>query len=637
MRSLYYETMGADHLMGGTMTELRDGLPGVSLPDAVQADYEVISCYQDADKKQTYLVKRKEDSRKMVLKCAQGEYLSFLREEAAFFRDRNFSFLPCYMSYSEHEGNGFLFREYIEGSTIWDIVERRGAFSQREALGILKKLAGMLKMLHEENPPVIHRDLKPQNIVVTAKGECYLIDMGTARQYENDKQQDTVVVGTRMVAAPEQFGYSQTDVRTDIYAFGILMNYMLTGSMRLEEGCTLPAKVRRMILKCTAFSPGQRYQEMSEIEVQLDKLLQDRKHYKILKAAEALLMAAALLICIGFAVEKIKLLIHPQAVFEDKLLEAAVRQELGKNQGETIYLSDLASVEQLLICGDEILSDYGKHTHYMREHRINYQLVEGTGTIRDISLLQKMPNLKTLVLDRQAITDISPLKNLDLEIVSLCCNDISDISPLQNSKSLTCLYIAETQVDDISVLADKEELRILDISYTQLSTLEQLRGMNVSELSMFEIAPEDYTPLGELPLRKLEIEAVPADGIAVIGQIESMEQMTIYSSNIASLQVFKRLSGLKYLDVWGNNLRNLDGLENMPDITHLDVGENPIIRIEIPLQIHLSFLGIRNSGVNDLSFLTEMTELKVFNINYVQKQLLDEIMPKPPFVVNVWD
>lgn len=624
--------------MGRVMTELRDNLIGDNLPDAVQADYEVISCYQDADKKQTYLVRRKEDGRKMVLKCAQGEYLPFLREEAAFFRDRNFSFLPCYMSYYENAGNGFLFREYIEGSTIWDIVERHGPFALREALAILRKLAGMLKMLHEENPPVIHRDLKPQNIVMTTKGECYLIDMGTARQYEDAKQQDTVVVGTRMVAAPEQFGYSQTDVRTDIYAFGILINYMLTGSMRLEENRTLPANVRKMILKCTAFNPDQRYQDMSEIERQLDKLMQDKgRRHKILKAAEALLMTAALLICIGFAAEKIKLLIHPQAVFADKLLETAVRQELGKNQGEAIYLSDLAEVRQLLICGGEVFSDYKQHTHYMKEHQINYQPVEGTGTIRDISLLQKMPNLKTLVLDRQAITDISPLKNLDLEILSLCYNDISDINPLQNSKSLTCLYIAETQVDDISVLADKEKLRILDISYTRLSTLKQLSGMNVSELSMFEITPVDYTPLGDLPLRKLEIQEVSADGIAVIGQIESMEHMTIYGSNIASLQVFHRLSGLNYLDIWGNNLKNLDGLANMPDITQLNVGANPITEIEIPPQIHLNFLGIRNSGVNDLSFLTKMPELRTLDVNYVQKQLLDEIMPEPPFVVNVAD
>lgn len=628
--------MGSE--MNGFGAEFNEGLWEADLSDRIQAEYKLISCYQYAEKKQTYLIERQADNRRMVLKCARDEYLSFLREEAVFLRDRNFSFLPCYMSYYEEEGIGFFFREYIEGSTIWEIVERKGPFTQMQALDILKKLVGILKMLHAENPPIIHRDLKPQNIVLTAKGECYLIDMGTARQFGEDKQQDTIVVGTRMIAAPEQFGYSQTDERTDIYALGILMNYMLTGSMAVMSDNTISKKMRKIILKCTEFNPNQRYQNMSEIETHLDKLFQNQgKPYKILKVMEVFVLAAALLICVEFAVEKIKLQIHPIAVFEDKLLEAAVREALGKNLGETIYLSDLAEVEQLLVCGDKVLSDYESHTHYMKEHRINYQLVEETGTIQDISLLQKMPNLKVLMLDSQKITDISPLKNLDLEMVSLCGNDISDIRPLQNSKSLTTLYIADTQVDDISVLADKEALQILDISYTQLSTIEQLRGMNVRELSMFEIMPQDYSLLGELPLRKLEIQQVPPEGVAVIGTIESMEHMTIYSSNIASLNVFERLSKMTYLDLWSNRLRNLEGIENMPNITQLNVGENPITKIELPPQIHLTFLGIRNSGVNDLSFLLEMSELQTLDINYIQKQLLDEIMPEPSFGINVLD
>lgn len=624
--------------MDSVEAELNESLWKADLSNKIWAEYKMISCYQHTEKKQTYLIERKADNKKMVLKCARDEYLSFLQEEAVFLRDRNFSFLPCYLFYYEEEGIGFFFREYIEGSTIWEIVERKGPFAQRKALDILKKLASMLKMLHAENPPIIHRDLKPQNIVLTTKGECYLIDMGTARQFREDKQQDTIVVGTRSIAAPEQFGYSQTDERTDVYAFGILMNYMLTGSMVFISDNTISKKMSRIISKCTEFNPIQRYQNMSEVETHLNKLSQNHgKHYKILKVIEAFLLAAALLICAESAVEKIKLRIYPVAVFEDRLLEAAVREALGKNPGEAVYLSDLVEVQQLLVCGDKVLSDYKSHTHYMKEHQVNYQLVEGTGTIQDISLLQKMPNLKVLMLDSQEITDISPLKDLDLEIVSLCGNDISDISPLQNSKSLTALYIADTQVDDISVLADKKALEILDISYTQLSTIDQLSGMNVRELSMFEIMPQDYSPLGELPLRKLEIRDVPPEGIAVIGAIESMERMTIYSSNIASLKVFERLSKMTYLDLWSNRLRDLEGIENMPNITQLNVGENPITKIELPPQIHLNFLGIRNSGVNDLSFLLEMPELQTLDINYIQKQLLDEIMPDPPFWVNVLD
>lgn len=624
--------------MGENSAELTSNMSGEWLPDTVKADYELLSCYQYADKKQTYLIRRKTDDMKMILKCARDEYLPFLREETKLLREKRFSFLPCYISFHEEAGSAYLFREYIEGSTIWDIVERQGPFGQAEALVILKKVISMLGMLHAENPPIIHRDLKPQNIVVTSKGECYLIDMGTARQFEDDKQQDTVVVGTRMVAAPEQFGYSQTDMRTDIYAFGILMNYMLTGSMKAEESHELSHEMRKMISKCTAFSPEQRYQKVSQVAAQIDRMLQYRgRRYRVLKAAEAVVVAFALLVCIGSGAGKIKWYLHPTARFEDRLLEMAVRNELGKNPGEDIYVSELVNVNQLIICGDEMIPDYKSHAHYMKTHWINYNDVEGRGTIHDISLLQKMPNLKILVLDNQELTDISPLKNLDLEIVSLCGSQISDISPLQNSKSLSELYIAETQVKDISVLADKTALQVLDISYTGLSSIEQLRGLNIGELSMFEVTPEDYTVLGGLPLWKLEIREVPAEGLAVIAGMESLERLTIYSSNIASFELFGRLSKMNYLDVWGNKVRSLDGLEKMPDIRHLDVGENPITTMEFPPQIHLVFLGIRNSGVNDLSFLTDLPDLQTLDVNYVQKQLLDELMPEPHFRVNVSD
>lgn len=628
-----------------TGAQLRENLSVISgeLPDTITADYELLSCYQYAEKKQTYLIQRKTDNRKMILKCARGEYLPFLREEAEFLKDRKFSFLPCYMSYYESDGSAFLFREYIEGSTIWDIVEKHGPFEQKEALAILKKTAAMLKMLHAEVPPVIYRDLKPQNIVVTSRGECYLIDVGTVRQYADDKQQDTVVVGTRMAAAPEQFGYSQTDERTDIYAFGILMNYMLTGSMKADNrknvgNPIIKSDLQKIILKCTAFSPEQRYQKVSQIEKQIDRLMQYQgKRHKTMRAARAVLITAACLVCLVFGAGKIKENISSEVRFEDMLLETAVRNELGKNQEEKIYVSDLVNVDQLIICGDEVISDYDSHRHYMKTHWINDNNVEGRGTIQDISLLQKMPNLKILVLDNQKLTDISPLKNLDLQIVSLCGNRISDISPLQNSASLLELYIAETQVSDISVLADKKALRVLDISYTFLSSVEPLRGLKIGELSMFDVTPEDYTVLGELPLLwKLEIRDVPSDGLEVIAGIESLERITIYSSNITSLDLFARLSNLKYLDLWSNNVRNLDGIGNLPNIAELNVGENPITEIKIPPQIHLNFLGIRDSGVSDLSFLKDMPYLKNLDVNYNQKQLLEELMPNPPFSVNVY-
>lgn len=270
------------------------------LPDRIKTEYSIISCFQYADAKQTYLVQRKTDGRKQILKCAQKEYMPFLKEEAELLRQEGFSFLPYLITYFEEGESAYLLREYIEGSTIWDIVEKHGLFRKEEALVILRQLIHIVKRLHEQKPPLIHRDLKPQNIVLTVKGECYLIDMGTARQLNDSKEHDTFVLGTRMIAAPEQFGYCQTDARTDIYSFGILMYYMLTGSMKTEENPQIPNDIWKIIQKCTEFDPKRRYQKAEQLEKEIRNLsLGKQKVSPFRKAAEAVVVLTAIFICLA--------------------------------------------------------------------------------------------------------------------------------------------------------------------------------------------------------------------------------------------------------------------------------------------------------------------------------------------------
>ena len=82
---------------------------------------------------------------------------------------------------------------------------------------------------------MIHRDIKPENIVVTPGGEVVFIDFGTMRSYKKDGSRDTFVVGTRGTAAPEQYGYTQTDQRTDVYAIGQTMLYMVSESYEMNQ------------------------------------------------------------------------------------------------------------------------------------------------------------------------------------------------------------------------------------------------------------------------------------------------------------------------------------------------------------------------------------------------------------------
>lgn len=271
----------------------------VELPEAIREQVSVVSCLAYGEKRQVYLT---EDirRRRFILKTAQEEQVRFLRKDAEMLREHPFSFLPEYEQYLEVEEKGYLLREYISGDTLWEWVNKKGPFSVREADEILCRICDMAGQLHGQEPPVIHRDLKPQNIVMTPERNLFFIDLGTARNYNKDMNQDTVFVGTKPTAAPEQYGYRQTDARADIYALGVLYLFLLTGSLKVQDFQNredIPAGMRRIIRKCTRMDPDDRYQNCEELKrdvlSQREKKLFLRRRPQMAALSMAGMLAAA--------------------------------------------------------------------------------------------------------------------------------------------------------------------------------------------------------------------------------------------------------------------------------------------------------------------------------------------------------
>lgn len=151
---------------------------------------------------------------------------------------------------------------YISGETLEQRLERQGKFTEEEALHFAKQILRCLQMVHRNG--IVHRDLTPANILISVDGIVKIIDFGIARTRKDNQAKDTVIMGTVGYASPEQFGFQQTDARTDLYAFGILLNKMLTGLMPHEQ---LPAnkKMRNIITGCTMIDPKERYMSAGEI------------------------------------------------------------------------------------------------------------------------------------------------------------------------------------------------------------------------------------------------------------------------------------------------------------------------------------------------------------------------------------
>ncbi len=178
--------------------------------------------------------------------------------------------IPGIVAWKVEEGRFWLIEEYVNGETLEERISRGGSFTLEEAVGIVRQVCEALACLHSQEPPVIHRDVKLSNIMISRDGVVKLIDYNAARLYEKGLNHDTRLIGTEAYAAPEQFGFAQTDARTDIYALGVVFNYLLTGEHikdRMAEG-----DCGAVIRKCTQMDPKQRYQSVSELDQALQVL-----------------------------------------------------------------------------------------------------------------------------------------------------------------------------------------------------------------------------------------------------------------------------------------------------------------------------------------------------------------------------
>lgn len=170
----------------------------------------------------------------------------------------------------------YIIEDYIEGETLSSLLETKGAQPQELVIEWSMQICQALEYLHTRKPPIIYRDMKPANVMIKPDGNVKVIDFGIAREYKDHSLADTVSLGTRGYAAPEQFGgKGQTDARTDVYCLGVTMYHLLTGQNPCEPpyeiypirhwNPQLSAGLEAIIQKCTQLNPNDRYQSCAEL------------------------------------------------------------------------------------------------------------------------------------------------------------------------------------------------------------------------------------------------------------------------------------------------------------------------------------------------------------------------------------
>ena len=137
--------------------------------------------------------------------------------------------LPTIYDAFESGGRSFLVMDFIEGKTLLQLLqEARQPLPVDQVMRYADQLCDVLTYLHQQHPPIVFRDLKPTNVMVTQQGHLYLIDFGIARFFKEGQPQDTVMLGSPGYAPPEQHGIGQTSPRSDLYALGATLHCCLT-------------------------------------------------------------------------------------------------------------------------------------------------------------------------------------------------------------------------------------------------------------------------------------------------------------------------------------------------------------------------------------------------------------------------
>ena len=264
-------------------TTITEAFP--TLPGEMKADYEEERILKSSSRGTVCLLRRKEDGQRFVFRRYTGDGSVYKA-----LKDSQNPHLPRIFLAEEEDGETVVLEEYVAGDTLAYLLEG-DLFNAKDAAKLLSQICEALKVLHSLG--AVHRDIKPENIVVRGN-TAVLIDFDAARLVKEGSETDTHILGTTGYAAPEQYGFSQTDVRADIYSMGILLNVMLTGqhpSVELTDG-----PLRKVVETCTAVNAKQRYRSAEQLQRALKYRTSHRRVVLPLGIAAALVLVLLLLL-----------------------------------------------------------------------------------------------------------------------------------------------------------------------------------------------------------------------------------------------------------------------------------------------------------------------------------------------------
>ena len=222
----------------------------------LQEVYKKLDKLGENQNKETWLVKSNIDKKLYIWKEIELE-MTVIYQKLKMVSSKN---LASIMELVRIDDRAIVIEEYISGDMLQELIQS-GRLREGMAVNIILQLLEVLSVVHGQN--IVHRDINPGNVLLSTDGVVKLLDFGIAREPKEGQGKDTTILGTAGYAAPEQFGFQQTDGRSDIYSVGVLFYVMLTG--RLPDGnIYCQPRYQNFIRKCISLEPRERYQSALE-------------------------------------------------------------------------------------------------------------------------------------------------------------------------------------------------------------------------------------------------------------------------------------------------------------------------------------------------------------------------------------
>ncbi len=567
-----------------------------AIPFIKDKGYTVKSLLRKSKSSLTYQVIGETDSTFYILKVRSLDDYTHIANEADMLKllNENSIDAPKLVDYGKTDNASYLIREYIKGETLSEYADRVGIIREDELIDIGIGLLKQLEKLQNLRTQIIHRDIKPENIIIVndrKTTEYMLIDYDTARTYKEGATSDTMFMGTLSTAAPEQFGFTQSDIRTDIYGVGKTLIYLACGSYDEENLKTTDYSKRLKSLLLKSISVDKRFRPRSAKD--MIKMLLDIRRVSNVKSKLFSVPAflAAIFICsvIAFAIgyyladnkshtpvnnniaEDNKHIPYvssdPEYVYFEgsKSMENAVRTALNiKNSDEPITFDELKNIRMIFIVGMDAYTEYSKYQYIewqdefvkLDENKMDvcFYPEVSEGDINDLSLIKYMPNLKKLFIGHQLVKDISPIKDIPLERLSIVDCPVSDLSAINTLDNLHSLVIADCPVTDLSGISDLKRLDYLSLNILNLKTLKDIPKSRCDYLRIDGVNVDDmsYGEIGKINnLSYLELFNVDGDAINSLGDMKYLETLCLgritmkngfldsgYMNNVSNLQLY---------------------------------------------------------------------------------------------------